>query len=167
MSTQQFDDAFEQWMRNHRSSDPQVIVKIGQRVRGNLEKLGGFISPSSFERAALELISEKAIKPFRGTVTEHVAAETPAIPQDVIDYIESPRTSALEMNRRYRGDPTFRAQYDLWERTKGQNREPQSTGVSLTAEEYHRIPAAQIAARYQRDPQFRAAVDKLISEGRI
>jgi hypothetical protein len=119
------------------------------------------------ERAALELISEKAIKPFRGTVHDHAAAEVPALPQDVINYIENPRTSAWEMDRRCRSDPMFRAQYDLWEKTKGQNREPQSIGVSLTAEEYHRIPAATIAARYQRDRFFKAAGDKLIAEGRI
>jgi hypothetical protein len=169
MNTQeQFDNAFEQWMRNHRyTGDAQTIVKIGQRVHENLEQLGGIVAASSFERSYLELVAEKAIRPFRGTVDEHVAAETPAIPQDVIDYIENPRTSAWEMNRRYRSDPTFRAQYDTYERTKGQNREPQSTGVSLTAEEYHRILAATIAARYQRDRGFKAAVDKLISEGRI
>jgi hypothetical protein len=37
----------------------------------------------------------------------------------------------------------------------------------LTAAEYHQIPAAQIAARYQRDRFFKAAVDKLIAEGKI
>jgi hypothetical protein len=71
------------------------------------------------------------------------------------------------MNRRYRSDPTFRKQYDLYEKTKGQKQEPQSTGVSLTAEEYHRIPAATIAARYQRDRLFKLSVDRLIAEGKI
>jgi hypothetical protein len=167
MSTQQFDDAFEQWIRGRYTNDAQTITKIAQRVHENLERLGGLIAPSSFERAYLELVAEKAVRPFRGTVTEHVAAEQPAIPQDVIDYIENPRTSALEMNRRYRSDQTFRKQYDLYEKTKGQKQEPQSTGVSLTAEAYHQIPAAQIATRYQRDRFFKVAVDKLIAEGKI
>ena len=82
MSTSyEFDNAAEQWLRNHRfSSDPQALTKIAQRVRENLDKLGGYVSASSYERAYLELTASGAIKPFRGTVTEHVAAETPADP---------------------------------------------------------------------------------------
>lgn len=37
----------------------------------------------------------------------------------------------------------------------------------LTVEEYHRIPAAIMKTRMQREPEFRAAVDKLIAEGKI
>jgi hypothetical protein len=156
-----------QWMVHHRTTeDPKVLSQIVERAQENLDRLGGFIAPSSFERAYLELVAEKVIRPFRGSMMDKPAA-APSLPQDVIDYIESPRTSAWELDRHYRSDPTFRAQYDLWDKTKGQNREPQSTGVSLTAEEYHRIPAATIAARYQRDRGFKLAVDKLIAEGRI
>ena len=71
------------------------------------------------------------------------------------------------MNRRYNSDPTFRKQYDLYEKTKGQKQEQQSTDTSLTAEQYHRIPAATIAARYQKDRGFRAQVDALIAQGKI
>jgi hypothetical protein len=166
---QQLDNAMTEWMRKHRSGDDKTNAAILRRTIDNLEVLGGYPSPSAFERSYLELVSEKAIKSFRGTVDQHVAAETPALPQDVIAYIESPRTSALEMNRRYRSDSTFRAQYDLWEKTKGQQQAQQSTGVSLTAEEYHRIPSREIAQKYQRDFPigFRAAVDLLIKEGKI
>jgi hypothetical protein len=39
--------------------------------------------------------------------------------------------------------------------------------VSLTAEEYRRIPAATIVARYRRGGSFKSSVDKLIAEGKI
>jgi hypothetical protein len=167
---QQLDNAMTEWMRKHRvSGDDKTNAAILRRTIDNLEVLGGYPSPSAFERSYLELISEKAIKPFRGTVTEHVAAGAPALPQDVVEYIQNPRTSALEMNRRYRSDSTFRAQYDLWEKTKNKKQVQQSAGVSLTAEEYHRIPSREIAQKYQRDYPigFRAAIDKLIKEGKI
>jgi hypothetical protein len=166
--TEQMENAFEQWLRGSRyTDDAQTITKIAQRVHENLDKLGGIVAAASFERAYLELLAEKAIRPFRGTVEQHVAAEAPAIPPEVVAWIENPRTSAFDMNRLYQSDPTFRKQYDLWEKTKGPNREQQPGTVSLTAAEYHQIPAAQIAARYQRDRFFKAAVDKLIAEGKI
>jgi hypothetical protein len=168
MNTQQdFDNAAEQWLRAHRyTADARALDRIAVRVRDNLEQLGGYISNSSYERAYLELVAEKAIKPFRGTVTEHVSTAS-AIPREVIDFIESPRTSAWELDRRYRSDQTFRKQYDLYEKSKGQKQKRHPNVVSLTAEEYHRIPAATIATRYQRDRSFKTAVDKLIAEGRI
>jgi hypothetical protein len=39
--------------------------------------------------------------------------------------------------------------------------------VSLTAEDYRRIPAATIVARYRRGGSFKIAVDKLVAEGKI
>lgn len=39
--------------------------------------------------------------------------------------------------------------------------------VNLTAEEYRRIPAATVVARYRRDRAFKIAVDKLVAEGKI
>ena len=166
MSDTQFDTAAEQWLRKYRyTGDPQVLAQISQRVQDLLEQNGGYVSTAHFERAYLGLVNEGAIKPFRGTVTEHVSA--PAIPQDVIDFIESPRTSAWELDRRYRSEPTFRKQYDLYEQSKGQKLEQQPGVVSLSAEQYNKIPAATIAARYQRDRFFKACVDKLIAEGKI
>lgn len=162
-----FDNAAEQWLRTHRyTADAQVLTQIGRRVHALLEQNGGFVSTAHYHRAYLELVFEKAIRPFRGTVSEH-ASNAPAIPQDTIDFIESPRTSAWELDRRYRSDPTFRKQYDAYEQFKGQKLEQQPGVVSLSVEEYNKIPTATIAARYQRDRSFRIAVDKLISEGRI
>jgi hypothetical protein len=161
----QFDIAAEQWLRKHRyTEDAEVLSRISQRVQDLLEQNGGYVSTAHFERAYLGLVNEGAIKPFRDPL-DLQSGSAAAIPQDVVDFIESPRTSAREMERRYRSDQSFRTQYDLYDKTKRQAQEQQ--GVVLTAEEYHRIPASTIVARYQRDRSFRIAVDKLISEGRI
>src|SRR5258708_27234575 len=158
-------EAASQWMVRHRATeDPAVIAKIVERAQENLERLGGFISPSSFERAYLDLISEKAIAPFRGSLADKPAA-TPEIPPDVVTWIESPRTSASELRRRYSSDPTFRKQYDLYAKSKGQNQQPGV--VSLTAEQYHALPAQTIVTRYRREAGFKAAVDGLIARGLI
>jgi hypothetical protein len=37
----------------------------------------------------------------------------------------------------------------------------------LTAEQYHALSARQVALRYRSDPEFKAGVERLISEGRI
>jgi hypothetical protein len=166
---EQFDNAAEQWLRNHRfSSDPQALTKIAQRVRENLDKLGGYVSASSYERAYLELTASGAIKPFRGTVDEHVAAETPAIPADIVSWIENPRVSAFEQRRRYSTDPQFKRYYDLYANQQLKQKIAQeSSGSTLTVEEYRKLPAATVAKRYHSDRNFRAGVDALIAEGRI
>lgn len=158
-------EAASQWMVRHRATeDPAVVAKIIERAQENLERLGGFISPSSFERAYLELTSEGVIKPFRGSLLEKPAA-APAIPPDVVTFIESPRTSASELRHRYRTDPPFRKQYDLHEKTKGQAQVQQS--ASLTVEEYRRLPAAIVVQKYRQNGAFRAQVDALIAKGLI
>lgn len=152
-----------QWMERRFSADPKINALVRQRVEENLEKLGGFVSVASFERAALELITEKAVAPFRGTFADRPAA-APAVPPDVVAFIESPRTTTHELRLRYRQDPVFRKQFDEYEKAKGQAPDRQSGVVSLSIEEYHHIPAAQIAQKYHRDyPKgFRAAVHELI-----
>jgi hypothetical protein len=39
--------------------------------------------------------------------------------------------------------------------------------VGLTAEEYNRLPTSEVKRRYQADPAFKSAVNKLIDEGKI
>jgi hypothetical protein len=165
--TEQFENAFEQWLRGHRyTNDAQTIVKIGQRVRENLERLGGIVAASSFERGYLELVAEKAIRPFRGTVTEHVAAKTPAIPQDVIHFIE--HGSAFEQRRRYSNDPVFKKQYDAYANQQLKEKIAQESGANgLSVEEYSKLPAVVVAQRYRKEKVFRAQVDALIAQGKI
>jgi hypothetical protein len=160
-------EAAIQWMVHHRATeDPAVIAKIVERAQENLERLGGLISPSSFERAYLELISEKVIAPFRGSMTDKLAA--PEIPPDVIAWIENPRVSSFEQRRRYATDPQFKKYYDLYADQQLKARIAQETGgVSLTAEEYRSLPAATAIQRYRRDRGFKIAVDKLIAQGKI
>jgi hypothetical protein len=163
---QEIDQTMAQWMINERfTADPKTNALIRQRVELLLES-GGFVSTSHFSRAYLELIDEDEIQPFRGALSEHQAA-TPAVSQDTVVFIESPRTTASALRHRYKTDPAFRKQYDLYETSKGQK---QGAGVvSLTAAEYHQLPAAQIVQNYRTDhPRgFKAAVDSLIKRGLI
>jgi hypothetical protein len=165
-TTEQIDNAMAQWMLNERfTADTKTNALIRQRVEVLLEN-GGYVSTSHFSRAYLELLDEDAIQPFRGSLNEQPSA-TPLIPPDVVAFITSPRTTTSELRRRYNSDPTFRQQYDLFEKTKGKQQQPGV--VSLTAEEYHRLPAATIVQNYRTDhPRgFKAAVDKLIAQGKI
>jgi hypothetical protein len=165
--TEQFENAFEQWIRGRYTNDAQTITKIGQRVHENLERLGGIPAAASFERAYLELVAEKSIRPFRGTVTDHVAADAaPAIPDEVIHFIE--HASAFEQRRRYSQDAVFKKHYDAYANQQLKQKIAQeSSGSTLTVEEYRKLPAATVAKRYHSDRNFRAAVDALIAEGRI
>jgi hypothetical protein len=157
-----------QWMTSKRfTPDAKTNAAIRLRVEENLEQLGGYPSIASFERAYLELLDQEEIQPFHGSIADQPAA-APAISPDVIAFIESPRTTTSALRHRYGSDPTFRHQYDNYEKTKGQNQQ-QPGGVSLTAEQYHALPAATIVQNYRTDhPRgFKAAVDKLIAEGKI
>jgi hypothetical protein len=169
MSTpEQFDNAFEQWLRGHRYTDnAQVIAKIAQRVRENLEQLGGIVAAASFERAYLELLAEKAIRPFRGTVYDSVAAETPAgIPADMLHLIE--HGSAFEQRRRYSQDAVFKKHYDAYATQQLKEKIAQeSSGSDLTVDEYRKLPAYTVAQRYRKEKAFRASVDAMIAQGLI
>lgn len=163
---QELDQKMIAWMNTKRFiADATINAKILQRVHENLVRLGGYPSVASFERSYLELLDEGAIKQFRGTAADQPA---PAIPQAVIDWIENPRTSVQELRLQYRNDKEFRRLYDLYEANKkGQAPEQQPGVVSLSVEEYRKLPAAEVAGRYRVDRGFKMAVDKLIAEGRI
>jgi hypothetical protein len=70
MTQHDFDNAAEQWMRQHRfTSDPQTLKRIGLRVQENLEKLGGYVSSSSYERAQIaQKYHKDSPKGFRAAV---------------------------------------------------------------------------------------------------
>jgi hypothetical protein len=167
--TEQFENAFEQWLRGHRyTNDAQTITKIGQRVHENLERLGGIVAAASFERAYLELVSEKAIKSFRGAVDQHVAAEQPAIPADVVAWIENPRVSAFEQRKRYSTDPQFKRYYDLYAAQQLKAKvAAEENEESLTIEQYNSMSAIDVAKKYRSSAAFKRGVDKLIAQGRI
>src|SRR5258708_17865505 len=111
----EIDKAQAQWMINERfTADPKTNALIRERVERLLES-GGYVSTSHFSRAYVELINEDEIQPFRGSLAEQPAA-APATSPDVISFIESPRTSASELRRRYNSNPTFRQQYDAYEK---------------------------------------------------
>jgi hypothetical protein len=161
----EIDQTMQAWMETKRfTASATVNAAIRERVLENLEKLGGYCSIASFERAYLELRDENAVPEFRGSIAEQTPA-APAISQDTIAFIESPRTTASALRSRYNSDPTFRQQYDAYERSKGRTRE--SSGSTLTVEDYRQMRAADVVQRYRRDVIFRAGVDKLIAQGKI
>jgi hypothetical protein len=162
---QEIDNTMVQWMTSKRfTADATTNAAIRERVLENLEQLGGYVSIASWERAYLELLDEDVIQPFRGALSEHQAA-APAVSPDTITFIESPRTTASQLRHRYNTDQAFRQQYDLYEKTKGQTRE--SSGSTLTVEEYRNMRAADVVQRYRRDAGFKTGVDKLIAQGKI
>lgn len=164
---QEIDNVMAEWMQTKRfTPDAKTNAAIRLRVLQNLEKLGGYPSIASFERSALELMSENVIVPFRGSISEQPVA-APPIPPDVVAFIESPRTTASELRNRYRTDRTFRTQYDMYERAKSQTQEEKSATASLTVEEYRRLPAAVVVQKYRQNGSFRAQVDALIARGLI
>jgi len=166
--TPEIEEAAAQWMVKHRyTSDPQTLAKIVERAQENLERLGGLIAPSSFERAYLELLNEGEIKPFRGTIMEQ-PAPAPLIPPDIVAWIENPRVSSFEQRRRYATDPQFKKYYDLYANEQLKKKVAEETaGVSLTAEQYRSIPAQVVIQRYRREKGFKVAVDALIARGEI
>lgn len=164
---QEIDHAMSEWMQTKRfTEDATTNAAVRMRVQKNLEQLGGYVSISSFERAYLELLNEDEIQPIRGSIEEQPAA-APAIPPDVVAFIESPRTTASELRHRYRTDRTFRTQYDMYEKAKSQTQEEKSTTASLTVEEYRRLPAAVVVQKYRQNNVFRTQVDALIAKGLI
>lgn len=161
----ELDKLMEVFMLTHRfTSDPKVNALIRKRVESNLEEYGGYPSVTHFERAYLELCNEKAITPFRGTAAEH--QDTPAIPADVINFIE--RASAFELRRRYANDKDFRRQYDLYAADEIRKKaEREQNGFVLTVEEYKSLPAATIIRNYRSSPQWKRAIDDLVARGEI
>jgi hypothetical protein len=171
MNTEQdFDNAADQWLRQHRfTSDAQTLQRIALRVRENLEKLGGYVSISSYERGYLELVAERKIQPFRGTVSQHVAAESaPAIPQEIIDWIENPRVSSFEQRKRYSQDPQFKRYYDLYASLQLKAKvAAEQNEETLTVEEYNSMRAVDVARKYRASAAFKRGVDRLVAEGKI
>lgn len=165
---QEIDNTMAQWMTSKRfSPDATTNAAIRQRVEENLEKLGGYPSIASFERAYLELLNEDAIQPFRGSIAEQPAA-APAIPPDVIAWIENPRVSSFEQRRRYATDPQFKKYYDLYLSTQLKAKvAAEERETALTAEQYYAMPRIEVVKKYRSSAGFRRAVDKLIAEGKI
>jgi hypothetical protein len=167
-NTEEIDNAQAQWMLNRRfTGDAKINALIRGEVENYLEEAGGYPAPAHFERFYLQLLNDGKIQPFRGSLADQPSA-APAVSQDTIAFIESPRTTASQLRNRYNTDPLFRKQYDAYEKSKGQKQQ-QPTVVSLTAEQYHALPAATIVQNYRTDhPRgFKAAVDSLIKRGLI
>lgn len=157
-----------EWMTTRRATQhPETLAKIVARAQELWETQGGYFSKSHLERSYIGLTNAGVIKPFKGTMHDRVDAAN-AIPKEIVDFIENPRTSAWELQRRYKTDAAFRRHYDAYEKQRAPKQQQQAVATgTLTVEEYRRLPAAVIAAKYQRDSAFRAQVDSLINRGLI
>jgi hypothetical protein len=166
-SEQEIDDVMSQWMQTKRfTANPKVNALIRQRVEQYLEN-GGFVAQAHFERAYLSLLNEDAIQPFRGSISEQPAS-APLIPQDVIDWIESPRVSAFEQRRRYGTDPQFKKYYDLYLSTQLKAKvAAEENETLLTVDQYNAMPRIEVVKKYRSSAGFRRGVDKLIAQGKI
>jgi hypothetical protein len=156
-----------QWMINERfTADPKTNALIRERVERLLES-GGYVSTSHFSRAYLELIREDEIQPFRGSLSEQPTA-APAIPPDVIAFIESPRISSFEQRRRYATDPQFKKYYDLYLDTQLKAKvAAEESEATLTVEQYNAMPRIEVVKKYRSPAGFRRGVDALIAQGKI
>lgn len=164
----EIDQAMQSWMVTKRfTAETATNAKIRQRVLENLEQLGGYVSITSFERAYLELLDEDAIQPFRGSLAEQPPAP-PLIPKEIIEFIESPRTSAFEQRRRYATDPQFKKYYDLYLNMQLKAKvAAEESEATLTVDQYNAMPRIEVVKKYRSSVSFRRGVDKLLSEGRI
>jgi hypothetical protein len=164
----EIDQTMQAWMQTKRfTANATTNAAIRERVLENLEQLGGYVSIASFERATLELVAEKVISPFRGSISELPSA-APAIPPDVIAWIESPRVSSFEQRRRYSTDKEFKRYYDLYAnqqlKAKVAAEEKEET---LTVEAYNSMPRIDVVKRYRSSASFKRGVDRLIAQGKI
>jgi hypothetical protein len=118
-------------------------------------KSGGHPSVSAFQIILGELIADGQVKPI---------ALEPQISHEIAEFIrkaEAGQIGTYELKRRYMSDRNFRDAYD---QHAGLAVQPK---VSLSAEEYRRIPVAQAQRRYRQDVGFKAAVDKLFASGQV
>ena len=171
----QFDEFFDKFLANHPegfvylAKDPATgkwsplatIPLLRKFTELYVERYNsGAPSESAFGIVLNELIKA-------GDLRSLPSDETPKIPADVFTFIrdaENGKISTYELRRKYMSDRNFRNYYDQYTGL-AQLVTPQP--IQLTADEYHRIPSRTAQARYQKDPAFKASVDKLIADGKI
>jgi hypothetical protein len=118
--------------------------------------LEGMESPSAWE------ISFLAVKDQLTPIPNFVMP----LDQSTCDALNA--MTGSEVRAKYQRDVEFRK---LWDRF-AQIKKPVSVGTAdpyagLTVAQYRAIPAAQNAKLYETDLRYRAAVDRLMAEGRI
>src|SRR5258708_35492886 len=91
---QEIDNAQAELILHRRfSADATTNALIRREVENYLEEAGGYPAPAHFERFYLRLLNDGKIQPFRGSLSEQPDA-APAIPPDVVAWIENPRVSS-------------------------------------------------------------------------
>jgi hypothetical protein len=124
-------------------------------------------APAHFERFYLQLLNNGKIQPFRGSINEQPPA-IPRIPQEIIDYITSPRISVFEQRKRYANDKEFKRYYDLYATAQLKAQvAAEEKEESLTVEQYNAMSRIEVVKKYRASAGFRRGVDALIAQGKI
>jgi len=172
---QQFQNDFEQFVATgfyftaKDDSGKWTLAEALDLLRGRtvlyVEKHNsGISSLSAFEIVLKSLVAEGQLKPMK---LEEEPRFGPQIPADIADFIakaERGEVSTFELRRRYMSDRTFRDAYDVH---TGLASLATPRPIEMTVAEYRSIPARTIQIRYQKNPGFKLAVDKLIQDGLI
>ena len=145
-------------------------------------------SPTAVKRAVLELVTEGKIARVdsKGELDDAREAAQAAEDKDRRTALATPLTQAdanhfasmsqAEIAARMRSDRVFRFRYEAAARRWGfripetavmQSENDEGSDLPRTAKEWHNIPTRISMIRYQREPQFKSAVDRLIREGQI
>jgi hypothetical protein len=150
---------------------------------------GVYPSATAVKRACLELLDEGLIQRTDGldAADDAIQAKADAEELDRQKALATPLTqmdaslyaslSWPEICEQCKNDRVFRYRYEAACRLFGfrfpAGLEPEESqavdgpDIPQTAEEYHAIPVRTTQIRYQREPRFKAAVQRLIAAGRI
>jgi hypothetical protein len=145
-------------------------------------------SPTAVKRAVLELVTEGKIARVDGKNELDDAREAAQAAENedrrtalatALTQADANRFASMsqaEIAARIRNDRVFRFRYEAAARRWGfripetavmQSEDDQGSDLPRTAQEWNSIPTRVSMSRYQREPQFKAAVDRLIREGQI
>jgi hypothetical protein len=184
---QDFVDQFFAVRNNYSKYDsPENRSLIVERV----VSFGVYPSATATKRACLELLDEGLIQRTDGkdasddAIDEKVAAEEAdrqkalATPLTQMDASLYAALSWSEICERCKNDRLFRYRYEAACRLFGfrfpiglepveESQTVDGPDIPQTADEYHAIPIRIIQTRYQREPRFKAAVQRLIAAGQI
>jgi hypothetical protein len=184
---QDFVDQFFATKNNYSKFDsPENRPLIAERVTS----YGVYPSATATKRACLELLDEGLIQRADGkdatddAIEEKAAAEEAdrqkalARPLTQMDASLYAALSWPEICERCKNDRLFRYRYEAACRLFGfrfpiglepieESQIVEDPDIPKTAEEYHAIPIRITQTRYQREPRFKAAIQRLIAEGKI
>jgi hypothetical protein len=138
------------------SFQPYPRTSDAARVIARWKRYGNETTISAFKRAVIELSQEGAIRlcPAQPRPIE----VTPAFRAEVA------RMSSGDLLKRLNRDSEFRSKFDQLAIDDAAGK-AQATPITLSAEDYRRMPMDVVQRRYKSDVAFKAAVDALHGSG--